>query len=92
MVTRKHVQHLIHTAAPISLTPRQQQVLDGIWQGLTNKDMAAVLQISVRTLEVHRTILMQIFQVHNVAQLIRAGLLQGVIQPLVKLPNGKRPR
>jgi len=40
--------------APRALTPRQKEILRLVAQGLTNREIAEHLDISVRTVEVHR--------------------------------------
>ncbi len=54
------------------LTPREQQVMALIWDGLTTKEIGATLQISVKTAEAHRTSLMRKLRANNTAQLITA--------------------
>ena len=56
------------------LTPRQKEILRLVAMGLTNREISHQLDISARTLEVHRYHLMRRLQVHNVAQLIRGAL------------------
>jgi FixJ family two-component response regulator len=46
-----------------------------VTQGHTTREIAAQLDISVRTVEVHRFYLIYHFQVRNVAQLGRQALL-----------------
>lgn len=58
-----------------TLTPRQKEILRLVAQGLTNREIAAHLEISVRTVEVHRFNLMRRLRVRNVAQLLRQALL-----------------
>lgn len=62
-------------SAPCALTPRQNNILRLVAEGLTNREIAAHLKISVRTVEVHRFNLMRRLQVRNVAQLLRQALL-----------------
>jgi DNA-binding NarL/FixJ family response regulator len=57
------------------LTPRQKEILRLVAQGLTNREIAEHLDISVRTVEVHRFNLMRRLKVRNVAQLLRQALL-----------------
>jgi DNA-binding NarL/FixJ family response regulator len=61
------------------LTPRQKQILRFVAQGMTNREIAAQLAISVRTVEVHRFNLMRRLKVRNVAQLLRQALLHGLL-------------
>ena len=58
-----------------TLTPRQKEILRLVAQGSTNREIAAHLGISVRTVEVHRFNLMRRLRVRNVAQLLRQALL-----------------
>jgi DNA-binding NarL/FixJ family response regulator len=60
---------------PRALTPRQKEILRLVAQGLTNREIAEHLDISVRTVEVHRFNLMRRLKVRNVAQLLRQALI-----------------
>lgn len=62
------------TSAGPSLTPRQREILRCVAQGMTNRETAHRLKISVRTVEVHRFNLMRRLGVRNVAQLLRQAL------------------
>jgi DNA-binding NarL/FixJ family response regulator len=62
-----------------ALTPRQKEILRLVAQGLTNREIAAHLDISVRTVEVHRFNLMRRLRVRNVAQLLRQALLMRLL-------------
>ena len=54
-----------------SLSPREREVLDGLIAGLPNKTIAYDLNISARTVEVHRANLMARMGAHSVADLVR---------------------
>lgn len=58
----------------VSLTRRESQVLDGIMSGKLNKVIAAELNISHKTVELHRANLMAKLRVHNVVELARVVL------------------
>ncbi|WP_142849728.1 response regulator transcription factor [Telmatospirillum sp. J64-1] len=67
-------------ANPLALlTPRERQVLKLIAQGHRNRDVAEQLFISIKTVDSHRTNIMQKLDLHNAAELatfaIRAGLV-----------------
>ena len=61
------------------LTPRQAEILRLVAQGLTNREIASHLDISVRTVEVHRFNLMRRLRVRNVAQLLRQALVMRLL-------------
>lgn len=58
------------------LTPRERQVLDGIMSGKLNKVIASDLNISPKTVELHRANLMAKLGAHNVVELTRTVLGQ----------------
>jgi FixJ family two-component response regulator len=53
-----------------TLTPREQQVFDGVVTGKLNKQIAAELGISERTIKAHRAQVMEKMRVQSVAQLV----------------------
>ncbi|MGZ8382859.1 MAG: LuxR C-terminal-related transcriptional regulator [Nitrospira sp.] len=55
-------------------------ILNQLWLGAQNQTIAHELNFSVRTVEAHRAMIMRKFGVTNVAQLLRAALLGGVLQ------------
>jgi FixJ family two-component response regulator len=56
-----------------SLTPREQEVLPLLVQGLLNKQAADVLGITEYTVQVHRGRIMKKMQVDSFAELVRIG-------------------
>ena len=62
-----------------SLTARQKEILRLVAQGHTNREIGEQLDISVRTVEVHRFNLMRRLNVRNVAQLLRQGMILRLI-------------
>jgi DNA-binding NarL/FixJ family response regulator len=65
------------------LTPREQQILELIWAGLTNRQIGSRLTISIKTVEAHRATMMKKVRVSNTAQLLKAAIRD----QLIKLPN-----
>ena len=63
------------------LTPRQREVLRRIAQGQSTKAIARTLAISVKTVETHRTQLMERLDIHEVAGLVRYAIRVGLISP-----------
>ena len=53
------------------LTPREREVLEHAVNGLHAKEIAAALGISPRTVEVHKTRIMEKLEVRNIAELVR---------------------
>ncbi len=64
-----------------SLSPRELQVLQLVAEGKTTKEVAVLLNISVKTAESHRTRIMEKLDVHETASLVRYAIRRGLIQP-----------
>jgi DNA-binding NarL/FixJ family response regulator len=62
------------------LTIREREVLKLIASGLTNKQIAVQLFISVKTVETHRTNIMQKLDVHTTADLVRYAIKTGILE------------
>ncbi|MGE0474792.1 MAG: response regulator transcription factor [Nitrospirales bacterium] len=62
-----------------ALTSRQKEILRLVAQGYTNREIGQKLDISVRTVEVHRFNLMRRLRVRNVAQLLRQAMALEII-------------
>ncbi len=62
------------------LSPRERQVLQLIAEGKTTKEVAGVLNISVKTAETHRTRIMEKLDIHETAGLVRYAIRRGIIQ------------
>ncbi len=57
-----------------SLTRREKEVMDLVVMGMLNKDIAKKLEISIKTVEVHRANVMEKMNVSSVADLVRMAL------------------
>jgi DNA-binding NarL/FixJ family response regulator len=64
------------------LTPREMEVLQLICKGLSNKEIAAQLNLSANTVAVHRASIMNTCGVHKTAELVMYALHHGLINPL----------
>jgi DNA-binding NarL/FixJ family response regulator len=64
------------------LTPRELEVLQLICDGLSNREIAARLDLSVNTIAVHRANIMNTLGVHKTAELVVYALQHGLINPL----------
>lgn len=76
--TRQHRDEIIRRIA--SLSERERQVLCLIVTGKSNQEMAAELDISRRTVEVHRANLMEKMAVTSVAELMRAAFAVDLLE------------
>ncbi len=63
------------------LTAREKQVLQLIAQGNSNKDIAAILGLSVNTVAVHRANLMDALKMHKTAELVLYAIRKGLVTP-----------
>ena len=63
------------------LSLREQQVLQLIAQGLSSKQVATRLEISLKTAETHRVNLMRKLDLHSVSELIRYGIRSRIAAP-----------
>lgn len=90
--TREALNHFAqncgHDSGCAVLTGRERQVLAGIADGLSNKQLATRLGISARTIETHRNHIMRKLNIRTVAGLTRFAVAEG----LVVLPHSSRTR
>lgn len=63
------------------LTQRERQVLQLIAQAKSNKEIAYLLNISVNTVNVHRTNLMNSLNLHSTAELVLFAVQRGLVAP-----------
>lgn len=63
------------------LSPRERQVLQLVAEGKTTKEVAAVLEISVKTADSHRSRLMKKLEMDETAGLVRYAIRRGVVEP-----------
>lgn len=61
------------------LTPREREILQLVGEGKSNKDMANALNLSVYTVETHRSNLMEKLNLHSVPELMLYAVRKGVI-------------
>lgn len=61
------------------LTPREHDVLQMVVAGTSNKEIAAKLGVSTRTVEVHRAKVMEKMQADSLADLVRMAMVVGIL-------------
>ena len=74
----------------IPLTEREQEVLLLIAEGLTNKNIAKKLILSVKTIDNHRFILMTKLGIHETAGLVKFAVVRGFIDLKKRKRRGER--
>lgn len=67
------------TSPAQELTPRQREVLQLVAEGHSTKDIAQKLNLSAKTVDTHRTELMQRLDIHDIAGLVRYAIRIGLI-------------
>ncbi len=79
-VVTDYVQRLRGEEQPGDLlTPRQREVLQLIAEGQSTKEIARRLDLSVKTVESHRTQLMKQLDIHEVTGLVRYAMRAGLV-------------
>jgi two-component system response regulator FixJ len=63
-----------------SLSPRERQVMDGLVEGLSNKQIAKEYEISPRTIEVYRANVMTKMQATSLSELVRLAMRAGALK------------
>jgi DNA-binding NarL/FixJ family response regulator len=69
------------TAPVTQLSPRQREILQMIAEGRSTKEMAHALKLSVKTVESHRTQIMDRLDIRDVPGLVRYAVRVGLITP-----------
>lgn len=67
--------------APFSrLTPRELQIVQLVAESKSNKEVANILHISVKTVESHRAHLMEKLGLHSVTELVRYAIRNNIVE------------
>ncbi len=61
------------------LTPRQREILQLIAEGRTTQEIAQILSVSIKTVEAHRSELMERLDIHDIAGLVRFAIRMGLV-------------
>ena len=72
----------LHGERTRALTPRELEVLQLICEGLSNREIADKLGVSVNTVAVHRANVMNTLGVHKTAELVVYAIRHGLVTPL----------
>jgi len=84
LVARNALELLISTAKPEGtpserLTPRQREVLQLVAEGRSRKEIASLLNISLKTVEFHKANLARMLNLHTVADFTRYAIKHRII-------------
>jgi len=76
-----YLQRQVQSGEPLAvLTGRQREILQLIAEGSSSKDIARRLNLSVKTVETHRTQLMERLDIHDIAGLVRFAVRHGLVR------------
>jgi DNA-binding NarL/FixJ family response regulator len=77
------MQRYLATTEPYQdpLTDRERQVLQLIAEGMTTKEVAVRLGLTVKTADSHRSTLMNKLNIHSTAELVHYAIRRGLVQP-----------
>jgi len=64
----------------VLLTRREREILALVADGMTNQQIAEQLFISPRTVDTHRTNIMQKLDIHDLANLVHYAIEHGIIK------------
>jgi DNA-binding NarL/FixJ family response regulator len=79
-VIDSYLERVGSASSPIEqLTARQREILQLIAEGKNTKEIAGLLEISVKTVEAHRLQLMARLDIHDVPGLVRYAIRSGLV-------------
>jgi len=64
-----------------SLSAREQRVVQLIAEGHSNREIGEILDLSVKTIEAHRSAAMRKLQLTSTAAIIRYAIRNGLVEP-----------
>ena len=80
LMTKDVIANFTETTPPaVKLTPRQREVLRLIAEGRRMKEIAAILELSTRTVETHKYEMMRGLGVESTAELVRYAIQIGLV-------------
>ena len=65
----------------VRLTPRQREIVQLLAEGKSSKEVAAALDLSVKTAETHRANIMRKLDCHSVSDVVRYAIRNKIIEP-----------
>ncbi len=77
----RHGESSTYDPHPAALTPREREIIQLLSEGKSNKEVAASLGISSKTVQVHRTNLMRKLGLHSLTDLVHYAIRNNIVQP-----------
>jgi DNA-binding NarL/FixJ family response regulator len=68
-------------ASHATVTPREREIVQSLAEGMSNKEAASQLGISVKTIEAHRANIMRKLRLRSVSDLVRYAIRNKIVQP-----------
>lgn len=68
------------SAEQVAVTPRERQIIQLLAEGNSNKETAAALGVSVKTIEAHRANIMRKLRLRSVSDLVRYAIRNKIVQ------------
>jgi DNA-binding NarL/FixJ family response regulator len=72
------------------LTPRELEIVQLLAEGKSTKEVAGILNLSVKTAETHRSNVMRKLGIHSVSELVLYALRNNIIQTQAGIPGVKK--
>jgi len=80
LVVERYIQRPTEEEERPRLTERETEVLRLLAEGKTNKEIADILCLSVKTVMVHRANIMEKLDLHSRTELVKYAIKQGLVQ------------
>ena len=86
LITKDLVRSILEGASNVSpqrdvLTPRQREVLQLVAEGRAVKEIATILNVSAKTVEYHKGLIMEQLNLHTTAELTKYAIAHGLVPP-----------
>jgi len=80
-VRRRHSGKEELAPAPITVTPREREIIQLVAEGHSSKEAAAKLGLSVKTIETHRANIMKKLRLPSISDLVRYAIRNRIVEP-----------
>ena len=77
----RFIESAAKNSAGTALTPREREIVQLIAEGRLNKEIAAILDLSIKTVETHRAAAMHKLDLKTTADLVRYAVRNNIIEP-----------